>query len=64
MTAWVLVDPKHKFPEGLATFLTVLVNPAVGSSVSIAIGIYSNPEGVCVAIPIYYATGSRWNAFM
>lgn len=54
----------QNFPEGLATFVAVLEDPSVGASVAIAIAIHNIPEGVCVAMPIYYATGSRWKAFM
>ncbi|CAN8070404.1 unnamed protein product [Agarophyton chilense] len=54
----------HNFPEGLATFVAVLTEPSIGISVAIAIGIHNIPEGICVAMPIYYATGSRYKAFM
>jgi zinc transporter, ZIP family len=30
----------------------------------IAIIIHNIPEGICVAMPIFYATGNRWKAFM
>lgn len=53
----------QNFPEGLATFVAVLEDPSVGVSVAIAIGIHNIPEGICVAMPIYYATGSRTKAF-
>lgn len=53
----------QNFPEGLATFVSVLEDSRVGISVAIAIGIHNIPEGVCVAMPIYYATGSRVKAF-
>lgn len=55
--------PAQNFPEGLATFVSILDNPKVGTSVAIAIAIHNIPEGVCVAMPIYYATGSRLKAF-
>lgn len=48
----------------MATFVSVLEDASVGASVAIAIGIHNIPEGVCVAMPIYYATGSRVKAFM
>lgn len=32
-------------------------------SVAIATAIHNIPEGICVAMPIYYATGSRLKAF-
>lgn len=41
----------------------MLVDPSIGASVAIAIGIHNIPEGICVAMPIYYATGSRFKAF-
>ncbi|KAA8498585.1 Zinc transporter ZupT [Porphyridium purpureum] len=53
----------HNFPEGLATFVAVLSDSSVGVSVAIAIAIHNIPEGLCVAMPIFYATGSRWKAF-
>jgi zinc transporter ZupT len=53
----------HNFPEGLATLVAVLDEPKVGVSVAVAIGLHNIPEGICVAMPIYYATGSRYKAF-
>jgi zinc transporter ZupT len=54
----------HNFPEGLATFVTVLDNPSVGTVLAIAIAIHNVPEGLCVTLPVYYATGSRRKAFL
>jgi hypothetical protein len=31
---------------------------------AIAIGLHNIPEGFLVAMPIYFATGSKWKAFM
>ncbi len=53
----------HNFPEGLATFLSALSDPALGSAIAVAIAIHNIPEGIAVAIPIYHATGSRLKAF-
>ena len=53
----------HNFPEGLATFVATLDDPAVGGALAIAIAIHNIPEGLCVSIPIYFATGDRWKAF-
>jgi ZIP family zinc transporter len=36
----------------------------VGAVLAVAIGIHNIPEGLCVSLPIYYATGNRWKAFM
>ncbi len=53
----------HNLPEGLATFMAALENPALGIGIAIAIAIHNIPEGISVSIPIYYATGSRIKAF-
>jgi zinc transporter, ZIP family len=53
----------HNFPEGLATFMGALSDPALGISIAVAIAIHNIPEGVAVSVPIYYATKSRKKAF-
>lgn len=54
----------HNFPEGLATFAAALADPALGLSIAIAIAIHNIPEGISVAVPLYYATGSKKKAFI
>lgn len=54
----------HNFPEGLATYVSVLNDPKIGAVLAIAIGIHNIPEGFCVALPVYYATGNRRKAFL
>jgi ZIP family zinc transporter len=54
----------HNFPEGLATFTTALRDPTLGVSIAVAIAIHNIPEGIAVAVPVYYATGSRKKAFV
>lgn len=53
----------HNFPEGLATFVGALADTKVGVGLAVAIAMHNIPEGICVAMPIYYATGSRWKGF-
>jgi len=53
----------HNFPEGLATFVGGLQDPALGLSIAIAIAIHNVPEGIAVSVPLYYATGSKRKAF-
>lgn len=53
----------HNFPEGMATFLAALEDPALGVAIAIAIALHNIPEGISVSVPIYYATGSRLKAF-
>lgn len=54
----------HNFPEGLATFVATLSSPSLGAALCIAVALHNIPEGVCVAMPVYYATGSRWKGFL
>ncbi len=52
----------HNFPEGLVTFMAAMYDPALGITIAVAIAIHNIPEGVAIAVPIYYATGSRKKA--
>lgn len=54
----------HNFPEGLATFLAALQDPALGVAIAVAIALHNIPEGISVSVPIYYATGNRRKAFL
>ncbi len=53
----------HNFPEGLATFTAALDDPSLGIPIAVAIAIHNIPEGIAVAVPIFYATGSKMKAF-
>jgi ZIP family zinc transporter len=53
----------HNFPEGLAVFMSALVNIKLGVALAIAIALHNIPEGIAVAMPIFYATKSRKKAF-
>ncbi len=53
----------HNFPEGIATFMAGYEDIALGISITIAIAMHNIPEGISVAMPVYYATGSRRKAF-
>lgn len=52
----------HNFPEGLATFVGALEDPALGISIAIAIALHNIPEGIAVAAPIYHASNSKKRA--
>ena len=53
----------HNFPEGLATFMSAIHDPALGISIAVAIAIHNIPEGIAVSVPIYYSTGSKKKSF-
>lgn len=53
----------HNFPEGFVTFFSTLRDPVLGLSIAAAVAIHNIPEGIAVAVPIFYATGSRKQAF-
>ncbi|MFC1659326.1 ZIP family metal transporter, partial [Pseudomonadota bacterium] len=57
-----LVMALHNFPEGLSTFSSAVLSPALGLSIAIAIAIHNIPEGIAVSLPIYYSTGSKKKA--
>jgi len=54
----------HNFPEGIATFLAALQEPALGVAIAVAIALHNIPEGISVSVPIFYATGNRKKAFL
>ena len=54
----------HNFPEGLATFLGALQDPALGIAIAVAVALHNIPEGISVSVPIFYATGNRKKAFV
>lgn len=54
----------HNFPEGIATFFITLEDPSLGSATAISIAIHNIPEGIAVSVPLYFALGNRWLAFL
>lgn len=54
----------HNFPEGIATLVSAVENPALGVAIAIAIAIHNIPEGIAVAVPIYQSTHSKRKAFL
>ena len=57
MTALVIAI--HNLPEGIATFVTATQSASLAVPIAFAIAIHNIPEGISVAMPIYYAPGSR-----
>ncbi len=54
----------HNFPEGMATFIGSLNDAQTGAGITFAVAIHNIPEGIAVAIPIYYATRSKYKAVL
>lgn len=54
----------HNLPEGVLTFLSSYTDIALGIKLSLAIAMHNIPEGIAIAVPIYYATGSRKKAII
>ena len=52
----------HNFPEGLATFFSMLDSPGIGAPLAAAIAIHNIPEGIAIAVPVYFATRNKWYA--
>lgn len=53
----------HNLPEGIATFLSSYQSMSLGLKLGFAIMLHNIPEGISIAVPIYYATGSKYRAF-
>lgn len=53
----------HNFPEGVAVFMSAMVNIKLGIVLAFAIALHNIPEGIAVAMPIFYATKSKKKAF-
>ncbi|MBQ9737578.1 MAG: zinc transporter ZupT [Clostridia bacterium] len=54
----------HNFPEGMATFVSALQSPVLAIPIVVAIAIHNIPEGIAVAVPVYFATGSKMKGFL
>lgn len=52
----------HNFPEGIVTFLSSCQDARLGMKIALAIMMHNIPEGISIAVPIYYATGSKKEA--
>ena len=54
----------HNIPEGIATYISSTHNIKLGLTLSIAIALHNIPEGISIALPIYYATKSKYKAIL
>ena len=49
----------HNLPEGVLTLFSGAQDPRLGLRMALAVALHNIPEGLSVAVPLYYATGSR-----
>lgn len=54
----------HNLPEGMLTVFTSSADISYGIKMAVAVALHNIPEGMAVASPVFYATGSRFKAFM
>eukprot|EP01070_Trichotokara_eunicae_P005604 Trichotokara_eunicae@DN4589_c0_g1_i1.p1 len=53
----------HNIPEGMSAFAATVADPKFGFGIGFALCVHNIPEGMAVAIPIAYATQSKWKGF-
>lgn len=54
----------HNIPEGMATYISTMIDTKLGVTLAISIALHNIPEGISIAVPIYYAKKSRVKAFI
>lgn len=54
----------HNLPEGIATFMATSSDISLGISLTLAIAFHNIPEGISISVPIFYATKSKYKAFL
>ncbi|KAK8799513.1 hypothetical protein WA158_006062 [Blastocystis sp. Blastoise] len=54
----------HNIPEGIVSYVGYVDDPVVGFALALGIAAHNIPEGLSIALPIFYASGSRTKAFV
>ena len=54
----------HNLPEGIALFFAGYTDLTLGAALAVAIGLHNITGGITVAMPFYYASGSRGKAIL
>jgi len=52
----------HNLPEGMLTMFTSAENLSFGFEIALAVALHNFPEGMAIASPVLYVTGSRRKA--
>ncbi|RLN47237.1 hypothetical protein BBJ29_004863, partial [Phytophthora kernoviae] len=54
----------HNIPDGVATMVASSEHTFIGLTLAIGVGLHNVAEGIVVATPVYFATGSRWKGIV
>lgn len=54
----------HNFPEGIALFFAGYTDVTLGVALTVAIVLHNIPGGISIAMPVYYASGSKAKALL
>ena len=54
----------HNLPEGVLTFFSAASDLSVGLKMAVAVALHNIPEGMAIASPVLYITGSKTQAFL
>lgn len=54
----------HNVFEGVITFMSCQININLGLSMALAISLHNIPEGISIAIPLYYANETKRKIFL
>ena len=53
----------HNLPEGVLTFFSATRDLSLGLKMAVAVALHNIPEGMAIASPVLYVTGSKIKAF-
>ncbi|KAG7379140.1 Zinc transporter [Phytophthora pseudosyringae] len=54
----------HNLPGGVATMVASSEHTFIGLALAVGIGLHNVAEGIAVATPVFFATGSKWKGVM
>ncbi|GMF19693.1 unnamed protein product [Phytophthora lilii] len=54
----------HNIPGGVATMVASSEHTFIGLALAVGVGLHNIAEGIAVATPVYFATGSKWKGVM
>ncbi|KAL3662141.1 hypothetical protein V7S43_012942 [Phytophthora oleae] len=60
----VIAISVHNIPGGVATMVASSEHTFIGLALAIGVGLHNIAEGIAVATPVYFATGSKWKGVL